>query len=129
MCTAMCAAPVVMATHHAQVVHEAGAVLPDLWRSAAQRLHADLLAAVEFAHGAHHHVHRVEHQRRRELVEEEGDVGGSRRWWRKEAVVEEGGDGGVRRWWSRKEILVEEGAAGGMRRWWWWCRQEMAAGG
>lgn len=51
-----------MCVYHAQVVHEAGAVLPDERGGAAQRLHADLLTAVKLSHGAHHHVNGVEHQ-------------------------------------------------------------------
>lgn len=48
--------------HHAQVVHQAGAVLPDLGRAAGQGLHADLLAPVQLLHGAHHGVHGVKQQ-------------------------------------------------------------------
>ena len=58
-------------TDHAQVVHETGAMLPDLRGGAAQRLHPDFLAAVQLPHGAHHHVNRVKHQRRRQLGTEE----------------------------------------------------------
>lgn len=53
--------------HHAQVVHEAGSVLPDERGGAAERLHADLLTAVQLPHGAHHHVNGVKHQGRRQL--------------------------------------------------------------
>lgn len=49
--------------YHAQVVHEAGPVLPDLRRGAAERLHSDFLTAVQLPHRPHHHMHRVEHQR------------------------------------------------------------------
>lgn len=48
--------------HHAQVVHQAGAVLPDLGRAAGQGLHADLLAPVQLLHGAHHGVDGVKQQ-------------------------------------------------------------------
>lgn len=42
-------------------------MLPDERGGAAQRLHADLLTAVQLSHGAHHHMNRVEHQGRRQL--------------------------------------------------------------
>lgn len=48
--------------HHAQVIHQAGAVLPDLGRAAGQGLDADLLAPVQLLHGAHHGVDGVEQQ-------------------------------------------------------------------
>ena len=53
--------------YHAQVVHEAGPVLPDECGGAAQWLHADLLAPVQLPHSAHHHVDGIEHQGRRKL--------------------------------------------------------------
>lgn len=53
--------------YHAQVVHQTGPMLPDLRRCAAEWLHSNLLTAVQFPHGAHHHMHRVKHQRWREL--------------------------------------------------------------
>lgn len=49
--------------YHAQVVHQAGPVLPDLRRGAAERLHSDFLTAVQLPHRPHHHMHRIEHQR------------------------------------------------------------------
>lgn len=60
VCVCVCA-------HHAQVVHEAGSVLPDERGGAAQWLHANLLTAVQLPHGAHHHMDRIEHQGRRQL--------------------------------------------------------------
>lgn len=53
--------------YHAQVVHETCPMLPDLRRGAAERLHSDFLTAVQFPHCPHHHVHRIKHQRRRQL--------------------------------------------------------------
>lgn len=50
------------APHHAQVVHEAGPVGPNVGRRTGQRLHADLLAAVQLPDGTHHHMHGVKHQ-------------------------------------------------------------------
>lgn len=46
-------------------------MLPDLGRATGQRLHADLLAAVQLLHGAHHGVHSIEQQGRGELGEKE----------------------------------------------------------
>ena len=54
--------PSPLPAHHAQVVHEAGPVGPNVGRRTGQRLHTDLLAAVQLPDGAHHHVHGVEHQ-------------------------------------------------------------------
>ena len=53
--------------YHAQVVHKTGPVLPDLRGGAAEWLHSDFLTAVQFPHGPHHHMHRIKHQRWREL--------------------------------------------------------------
>lgn len=72
-----CGAPV--APHHTQVVHEAGAVLPDLGRAAGQRLHADLLAAVELLHGGDHGVDSVKQQGRGQLGGGGRRAGGQRR--------------------------------------------------
>ena len=54
-------------SYHAQVVHEAGAVLPDERGGAAERFHSDLLTAVQLPHSAHHHMHRVKQQSRGQL--------------------------------------------------------------
>lgn len=53
--------------YHAQVVHKTGPVLPDLRWGAAEWLHSDFLTAVQFPHRPHHHMHRIKHQRWREL--------------------------------------------------------------
>lgn len=50
------------APHHAQVVHEARAMLPDLGRAAGQGLHADLLAPVELLYRGHHSIDGVKQQ-------------------------------------------------------------------
>ena len=55
------------APHHAQVVHEAGAVLPDLGRAAGQGLHTDLLAAVQLLHRGHHSIDGIKQQGRGQL--------------------------------------------------------------
>lgn len=49
--------------YHAQVVHQAGPMLPDLRRGAAERLHSDFLTAVQLPHRSNHHMHGIEHQR------------------------------------------------------------------
>lgn len=54
--------PTPLRAHHAQVVHKAGPVGPNVGRRTGQRLHADLLAAVQLPDGAHHHMHGVKHQ-------------------------------------------------------------------
>lgn len=50
------------APHHAQVVHEAGAMLPDLGRATGQGLHTNLLAAVQLLHCCHHSIDGVKQQ-------------------------------------------------------------------
>lgn len=65
--TALPPRPAPLPAHHAQVVHEAGPMGPNVGRRTGQRLHAYLLAAVQLPHGAHHHVHGVKHQGRRQL--------------------------------------------------------------
>lgn len=65
--------------YHAQVVHETCPVLPDLRWGAAERLHSDFLTAVQFPHRPHHHMHRVKHQRWRELWKVRGG-GGPETW-------------------------------------------------
>ena len=66
------------APHHAQVVHEARAVLPDLGRAAGQGLHADLLAPVQLLHRSHHSIDGVKQQGRGELGEGGQRAGGQR---------------------------------------------------
>lgn len=53
--------------HHAQVVHEAGPMGPNVGRRTGQWLHTDLLAAVQLSDGAHHHMHSIKHQGSRQL--------------------------------------------------------------
>lgn len=72
-----CRAPA--APHHAQVVHEARAVLPDLGRAAGQGLHADLLAPVQLLHRSHHSIDGVKQQGRGELGEGGQRAGGAER--------------------------------------------------
>lgn len=67
--------PSPLPAHHAQVVHEAGPVGPNVGRRTGQWLHADLLAAVQLPDGTHHHVHGVKHQGCRQLG---GGRGGGR---------------------------------------------------
>lgn len=75
--TLPCEAPA--APHHAQVVHEAGAMLPDLGRAAGQRLHADLLAPIELLHRGDHSVDSVKQQGRGQLGAGGRRAGGSSR--------------------------------------------------
>ena len=63
------------APHHAQVVHEAGAVLPDLGRAAGQGLHTDLLAAVQLLHRGHHSIDGIKQQCRGQLRQRDKVVG------------------------------------------------------
>lgn len=77
--TALPPRPSPLPAHHAQVVHEAGPVGPNVGRRTGQRLHADLLAAVQLPDGAHYHMHGVKHQGRRQL---QGDGRGRQRWGR-----------------------------------------------
>lgn len=53
--------------YHAQVVHKTGPVLPDLRWGATEWLHSNFLTAVQFPYCPHHHMHRIKHQRWREL--------------------------------------------------------------
>lgn len=64
-CPAPSALPLL--AHHAQVVHEAGPMGPNVGRCTGQRLHADLLAAVQLPDSAYHHVHGIKHQGSRQL--------------------------------------------------------------
>lgn len=58
--------------YHAQVVHEAGAMLPDLRRATGQGLHTNFLAPVQFLHCRHHSIDSVKQQGRGELGEGRG---------------------------------------------------------
>lgn len=46
-------------SYHPQVIHEAGAVLPDLGGLAGELSGANILAAVQLLDGRHHRVYRI----------------------------------------------------------------------
>lgn len=105
VCTFMMSIQLISQIYHTQVVHKTGPMLPDLRWGAAEGLHSNFLTAVQLPHRPYYHMHRVKHQRRRELWSRKRIDGGH---GRREKVRKGDGNMGMKEKESREKKQWEK---------------------